>query len=62
MHYTITYNLDGGTNNDQNPVTYTIEDKVILQKPTKEGYTFYYWQNDDSRVGGITVGTTGDKA
>ena len=46
VNYTITYNLDGGINNDQNPVTYTIEDKVILQKPTKEGYVFYSWYTD----------------
>ncbi len=33
--YTITYNLDGGENNEYNPITYTIEDKIVLQAPSK---------------------------
>ena len=33
--YSITYNLNGGTNNTSNPTTYTIEDSVTLQTPSK---------------------------
>ena len=42
--YTITFDLDGGSTN--NPTTYTVEDKVILINPTKEGYTFVGWTSD----------------
>ena len=42
--YTITYELDGGTNNAQNPTTYTIESAdITLQDPTKAGYIFRGW-------------------
>ena len=42
--YTITYNLDGGTNNSQNPATYTIESNAItLQDPTRANYVFTGW-------------------
>lgn len=42
--YTITYEMNGGVNNLENPNGYTIEDKKItLQPPTKEGYKFSRW-------------------
>jgi len=42
--YTITYNLDGGTNDSANLATYTIESPDIhLVAPTKDGYTFDGW-------------------
>ncbi|MBP3255397.1 MAG: InlB B-repeat-containing protein [Clostridia bacterium] len=41
--YTISYNLSGGTATG-NPVTYTVEDNdILLNQPTKEGYTFTGW-------------------
>ena len=43
--YTITYNLDGGTNASENPDVYTIENEVIFQDPVKEGYDFIGWYN-----------------
>lgn len=55
--YKITYNLDGGTNNTNNPSTYTIEDAVTLKNPTKKGYTFTGWKEGNS----IKKGSTGDK-
>ena len=40
-NYTITYELNGGTNNVNNPTEYTIETETItLQNPSKTGYTF----------------------
>ena len=42
--YNITYNLDGGTNNADNPSTYTIEDTVVLKAASKEGKVFAGWE------------------
>lgn len=59
--YTITYNLDGGTNSADNVATYTIEDAITLKAPTKEGYTFLGWKNSNNEtVTAIAKGTTGD--
>lgn len=60
--YTVTYNLDGGTNHVNNPATYTIEDDTItLQDPTKNGYTFNGWVDSNSQpVTQIAKGSTGD--
>ena len=44
--YTITYNLDGGALGEgvSNPGTYTVEsEEIILNNPTKVGYTFAGW-------------------
>ncbi len=42
--YTITYNLDGGTNGTNNPTEYNYEsNEIVLARPTKEGYTFTGW-------------------
>lgn len=63
--YTITYNLDGGTNHAANPASYTIETSTInLQNATKTGYTFAGWF--DAPTGGNEVtstpqGSTGNK-
>lgn len=64
--YTITYSLNGGTNNPGNPSTYTILDSVVLANPVKEGYTFGGWYLDSrfsaaNRVTDISAGTTGNK-
>ena len=46
--YTITYNLDGGTNGTNNPTAYTYEsDEITLARPTKEGYSFLGWSGTD---------------
>lgn len=46
--YTITYNLDDGTNGAGNPTTYTVESEAItLSAPTKKGYTFVGWSGTD---------------
>ena len=47
INYTITYNLDGGTNNSANPATYTVESPdIVLASPTKNGYEFQGWYSD----------------
>lgn len=42
-NYTITYNLDGGTNNANNKTTFTINDAFTLLDAYKEGYEFMGW-------------------
>ena len=63
--YTITYNLDGGTNPSDAPETYTVEDAITLPTPTKAGYTFNGWYTNSSCSGSavtsISAGTTGNK-
>ena len=42
--YTITYNLNGGTNTAGNPKTYTVESSTItFANPTRTGYDFAGW-------------------
>ena len=58
IKYAITYNLNGGTNNPDNPAEYTIEsDTITLKAPTKNGYEFTGWTPD----GVISKGSIGDK-
>ncbi|MBQ4510256.1 MAG: InlB B-repeat-containing protein [Clostridia bacterium] len=43
VKYEIQYFLNGGTNSSDNPQSYTIEDTVLLQAPTRENYAFVGW-------------------
>lgn len=64
VSYTISYELDGGSNNPDNPEFYTAQDTVALKDPTKENYTFGGWYTDPgftNRVKEISQGTTGNK-
>ncbi|WP_400204061.1 InlB B-repeat-containing protein [Candidatus Methanomassiliicoccus intestinalis] len=65
VKYTITYKLDGGTNNDDNPKTYTVESSITLKDPIKTGYEFKGWFTDagfteGAEISSIVKGTTGD--
>lgn len=46
--YNITYHLDGGTNSESNPKTFSLETDRQLEAPTKEGYVFLGWFSDSS--------------
>ena len=64
--YDITYELDGGTNADGNPATYTVESEAItLAAPTRMGYNFEGWTYDGQKEPEETVtiekGSTGDR-
>lgn len=63
--YKITYKLDGGKNNKNNPSTYKKTTKTItLKNPTKTGYTFKGWYSDKkfkNKVTSIKKGSTGNK-
>lgn len=62
--YSISYDLNGGSNIDTNPSTYNIESQTItLQYPTKVDYTFAGWFSDSALTQPVTqiaTGTYGD--
>ncbi len=63
VKYNISYTLNNG-NVDNNPIEYTVEDEIILNNPTKIGYTFSGWtgSNGDDLQTRVTInkGTMGD--
>ena len=66
VEYKIIYNLNGGSNNAGNLLTYTIEDAdIVFLAPEKEGYNFKGWFYNEGlseSAKQITAGSTGDKA
>lgn len=63
--YTITYHLDGGENSTANPSVYFVYTMtVVLEEPTKEGYTFAGWYDnanfEGEAVTHIAKGSTGN--
>ena len=58
--YTITYELDGGTNHPQNPNVFTIDSEFELQNPSRSGYQFDGWYLNNQNINSIQKGTTGD--
>ena len=61
--YTITYVLDGGTNDTTNPTGYTYGIGVTLADASKTGYTFDGWYSDaafTTRVTSISAAATGN--
>jgi len=58
--YKIEYNLNGGTVTTANPTSYTIENQITLNAPSKVGYKFTGWTGTGvSADGTISIGTTG---
>ena len=64
--YTITYNLNGGTNNPSNPINYNYENEdIVLEDASKTGYTFLGWYktssfDEDSKISTIPTHSYGD--
>ena len=60
----ITYVLNGGTNDNSNPSSYTPGTEVTLKDPTKTGYTFAGWYDNSNFTGNkitkIDATQTGD--
>lgn len=64
IQYSITYNLNDGTNHAENPAEYNVSSvKITLLEPSKTGYRFDGWYTDDTystKVTEIAAGSTGD--
>lgn len=63
VEYTITYELNGGTNDSDNPSKYTIESPAItFAEPSRTGYKFMGWYGTSnysgSEITGISSGST----
>ena len=65
ISYTITYNLNSGTNPSDAKTSYTVENAVTLPTPERSEYTFNGWYTTSSfsgsKVTSIEKGTTGNK-
>ena len=67
IQYSITYELNGGTNDKNNPASYTYDSsEIVFANPTKEGYTFQGWFTtstfeEESVITSIANHSTGDK-
>ncbi|MBQ6659889.1 MAG: InlB B-repeat-containing protein [Lachnospiraceae bacterium] len=63
--YKITYVLNGGTNNPENPATYQIvSPSIYLMAPSKEGFIFEGWYTDEAltkKSSGIAAGSIKDR-
>ena len=60
IDYAITYNLNGGVNNKDNPETYNTEQEVEFLDPSKDYYDFVNWTNNkDEEITGIEKGMHG---
>ena len=60
LTYHITYDLNGGTYEGANNLTYTVEDDVPFGTPTKPGFRFVNWTLEDGKVITSTKGYTKD--
>ena len=63
--YSISYQLDGGINSNENPGEYTPNDEdIILKDATKSGYVFMGWYTDSvfsNKITTIPSGSVGNK-
>ncbi len=60
VYYDITYQTDGGDNAD-NPSQYSVESEFVLSAPTKRGYRFLHWHDENGEiVAKIEAGRIGD--
>ena len=65
ISYTISYQLNGGTNAESNPASYTVESEEIkLAAPSREGYTFQGWKSGTTTEMApvIAVGSIGSRS
>ena len=52
--YTIDYVLNGGLNNNNNQISFTYDDEIVLFEPVREYYHFLGWYLNDNLISTIT--------
>ena len=65
ISYTISYQLNGGTNAESNPASYTVESgEIKLAAPSREGYTFQGWKSGTTTEMApvVAVGSIGSRS
>lgn len=61
VNYKLNYDLNGGVEAETNPPSYTVNSEFSLKSPTKTGYSFEGWFDDDgNNIEKIVEGTTGN--
>ena len=64
INYTITYHLDSGYQSEDNIISYTVNDSVTFYEPSKNGFKFLGWFNEETfsgnKVENLPIGTTGN--
>ena len=64
VNYTITYHLDSGYQSEDNIISYTVNDSVTFYEPSKNGFKFLGWFNEETfsgnKVENLPIGTTGN--
>ena len=64
VNYTITYHLDSGYQSEDNIISYTVNDSVTFYEPSKKGFKFLGWFNEETfsgnKVENLPIGTTGN--
>ena len=58
--YSISYELNGGTTDFDNPTSYTVEDQINLNSAYKPGYTGEWYDQNNNLISTIHPGTTGN--
>lgn len=58
-YYRINYELDGGVNATDNPVRYHINSMLVLNNPSKTGYTFDGWYLDAEKTVKVNLSNFG---
>lgn len=58
--YNISYVLDGGVNNQNNPTTYKVGDTTVLLPATKGTVEFLGWYLDGKKIASLPKGLSGD--
>lgn len=61
VNYKLNYDLNGGVEAETNPSSYTVNSEFSLKSPTKTGYSFEGWFDDDgNNIEKIVKGTIGN--
>lgn len=61
VNYKLNYDLNGGVEAETNPSSYTVNSEFSLKSPTKTGYSFEGWFDDDgNNIKKIVEGITGN--